>query len=225
MLDNGYVYLATTRLNLYASATDWALVFELFGFSPRAGIPDLLVTAFTSRPVRTKSAADWVSEEAYRNHLQLYANVEQTWFYPIEDEEWIDPDDCERLANEAVSLILRGSRTPVPSPADCAAAGVRLQEPPTPLVFEVTRALAFHHRDAVLATESERRANLLPELQSILTLEDWHHPDVVDPDALPSRTETFQQLAQVLSAADPALYDTSEQPNTHWSNWPEGGTL
>jgi len=36
MLDNGYVYLAASRLSLHRSTTDWALVIEVFGFSPRA---------------------------------------------------------------------------------------------------------------------------------------------------------------------------------------------
>ena len=37
MLDNGYVYLAATQLSLYRSTMDWAVVIEVFGFSPRAG--------------------------------------------------------------------------------------------------------------------------------------------------------------------------------------------
>jgi hypothetical protein len=49
MLDNGYVYLAATRLSLYRSATDWAIVIEVFGFSPRAGLPDTHIYTFASR--------------------------------------------------------------------------------------------------------------------------------------------------------------------------------
>src|SRR5688572_15980799 len=101
MLDNGYVYPAAARLSLYTARGDWALVFETFGFSPRAEVPDLLVTAFTSRPVRTKTAADYVSEEAFRNYLARNPNVEQTFFFPLDGEEWIDPDDGERLAEGA----------------------------------------------------------------------------------------------------------------------------
>jgi hypothetical protein len=33
MLDNGYVYLAATRLSLFRSPRDWAMVIEVFGFS------------------------------------------------------------------------------------------------------------------------------------------------------------------------------------------------
>jgi len=31
MLDNGYVYLAATRLSLFRSPDDWAIAIEVFG--------------------------------------------------------------------------------------------------------------------------------------------------------------------------------------------------
>ena len=225
MLDNGYVYLAASRLSILSSADDWALVFEVFGFSPRTGIPDLQVAAFTSRPVHRETAADWISEEAYRDFLRHNANLCQTFCYPIEDEDWIDSDDGEHVSSMASTLLLRGEVTPLPSPDDYAAAGIILQEPPRPLVFELSRALAYQRREAVLATAAERRAGLQPDLEQVLLLEDWHHPDVVDPEALPSGTETFRQLALVAATGDPSHYRTGEASNIHWSNWPDGGIL
>ena len=53
MLDNGYVYLAATRLSLFRSAADWAMVIEVFGFSPRAGLGMRASTARHSRRTRT----------------------------------------------------------------------------------------------------------------------------------------------------------------------------
>jgi hypothetical protein len=225
MLDNGYVYLAATRLSVFSSVADWAIVFEVFGFSPRAGLPDLFVTAFTSRPVHDKIASDFASDEAYRNFLQRNAKLHQDVCFPIEDEDWIDAEDGEHVNGSAASLRLRGETIPLPGPTDYAAAGVKFEDDSSPLVFELCRALAFLRRDAVLATEAERRRGLQPDLRQVLLLEDWHHPDVVDPDALPSGTETFRQLAQVAATGDISQYRTSESPNTHWSNWPFGGTL
>jgi hypothetical protein len=225
MLDNGYVYLAASRLSLFASDEDWAMVFEIFGYSPREGIPDLMVTAFTSRPVRTRSVADYVSDEAWQGHLGLYAQVEQTAFFPIECDDWLDPDMSEQVAAGASSLVLRGRRILLPDEEAYRNAGITLEQPDRPMVFELARALAFHHRDQVLATQAELRTHLVPELTPLLVLDDWHHPNVVDEDAPPSSTETFRQFAEVLSCADPSLYRSSETPNTHWSNWPDGGTL
>ena len=46
MLDNGYVYLAATRLSLFRDNADWAMTIEVFGFSPRAELPDASVYCF-----------------------------------------------------------------------------------------------------------------------------------------------------------------------------------
>jgi hypothetical protein len=70
MLDNGYVYLAATRLSLFRSTTDWALVIEVFGFSPRAGVPDLNVSTFASTLTDRKQPTDYVSIEAFENYLR-----------------------------------------------------------------------------------------------------------------------------------------------------------
>ena len=36
MLDNGYVYPAASRLSLFRSDADWALVIETFGYNHRS---------------------------------------------------------------------------------------------------------------------------------------------------------------------------------------------
>jgi len=35
----------------------------------------------------------------------------------------------------------------------------------------------------------------------------------------------FQQLAKVLETGDVGHYRATKPSNTHWRNWPEGGTL
>ncbi|MGC4767981.1 DUF7003 family protein [Micromonospora sp. DT44] len=41
----------------------------------------------------------------------------------------------------------------------------------------------------------------------------------------PSRSETFRQIADALATGDRTLYAPKAQPNTHWSHWPESGSL
>lgn len=41
----------------------------------------------------------------------------------------------------------------------------------------------------------------------------------------PSSYETWQLIAKVISQNNPALYKPTLQPNTHWKNWPESGSL
>ena len=66
--------------------------------------------------------------------------------------------------------------------------------------------------------------SVTPELQQLLQLDEWHHPDLAG-DERPSQLESFRQLAAVLASGDVANYRPSTPANTHWRNWPDGGTL
>jgi hypothetical protein len=91
-------------------------------------------------------------------------------------------------------------------------------------VFELSRYLAETRRDDVLATHEERIKQVLPGLPQVLLLDEWHHPDLVVGER-PSATQTFRQIADVAASGDATKYQTTEPPNTHWSNWPDGGLL
>lgn len=223
MLDNGYFYLAATRLSLHRTAADWAMVFEVFGYSPRAGQPNLFIETFASMLCNRDSSEAYVNDEAYQKYLANNPNNELRAVYPIDGDDWID--DQEGVANDARELVLRGQKLAIPSEDEYAERNITLEQPPHVKVYELCRFVADVARDSVLATAQERRLNVLPEMTQILQLEEWHHPDVKETDDRPSGSETFQQLAQVLATGNFALYKPSRSPNTHWRNWPEGGSL
>lgn len=224
MLDNGYVYLAASRLALFRSEIDWAITFEIFGYSPRAGVPDLNVTTFGSSVVCNKSTSDFITEDAYNAFLANNRNWRQKFFFPIEDESWIDQDNQEMVDPVATSLILRGRTVPLPTDADYLEASIEPVVIGGRPIVDMSRALAARYRNDVLASSEERRNNLRDTMKEILTLDDWVHPDVIDPSCLPSRSETFIELAAVLTSGDVDLY--RQRPgNSHWSNWPNGGSL
>jgi hypothetical protein len=222
MLDNGYYYLAASRLNLYRSPDDWALVFEIFGFSPRAFEPDLQVVTFGSTLVRGDLGARFPDAEAREAYLRQHPHDEIGFHHPIGGEVWIGEE--EDVAEGTAEIEVRGETVPLPADEAYRRAGIERERPDRTFIFELCRALACERREAVLATEEERRANLPAGVERLLVLDDWHHPDLAA-EVLPSETATFRELAAVLAAGDPDLYRASEEPNTHWSNWPEGGTL
>jgi hypothetical protein len=224
MLDNGYVYPAATRLSLYRSTDDWGMVIEIFGFSPRAGLPDIHIYTFASQLVRAKSEIDYVSRQAYESYLANNQHNESTFVYPIEEGEWQDTENSEFLASGATKAIVRGEPMDTPPLQEYGANGITLQEPPNIYVFEFCRLLAATTRGSVLATTDERRRCLPAELDQILQLEEWNHPDLGNGE-LPSANATFRSLAEVLSYGTAETYQPKGAPNTHWSNWPEGGTL
>jgi len=87
-------------------------------------------------------------------------------------------------------------------------------------MWDICRRLTPGHRELLLADESEWRSRNLPR---VLVLDDWNHPDLSTTP--PSASETFQLIAEVLATGDPARHRPTQLPNTHWSNWPESGSL
>ena len=225
MLDNGYIYLAATRLSAFRSSEDWAMVIEVFGFSPREGLPSTSICTFGSSLRGRRTPEHFMSRKAYDLYVENNPSNEFDAVFPIEPGIWIDEDDPETVKPGTDELILRDEVFQLPAPDDYLRLGVELEDPPRVQVFELCRGLAHLARDKVLASPGERRINVPDQMESVLTLDEWSHPNVVDEAARPSGSDTFRQLARVLVSGDASLYRPSEAPNTHWSHWPEGGTL
>lgn len=225
MLDNGYVYLAATRLSLFRSKIDWAMVIEVFGFSPRAGLPDTYIQTFASRSHERNPLENYVNRQAYEKYLADNPNNEFRSIFPVHEGPWQDAENGEFVAQDAHEVLVRNHAIPLPTVGEYACHGIELAQAPRVQVFELCRLLAGIAREQVLATPTERRISVLPEMEQLLQLEEWHHPNVVDEEERPSGSETFQQLARVLASGDVRLYDPSQPPNTHWRNWPDGGRL
>lgn len=224
MLDNGYVFLAATRLTLHRSDSDWSMVFESFGFSPRGMQPDVTIQTFGSRLHNRKTAADFVKKRAYKDYLKANPTSEFHSGFPVEPGDWQNPEICELVVNGAELVRVRGRDIRIPTIDAVAEYRIVPEDPPNLLVFELCRYLAEVARELVLATPEERCFNVPPDMEQILQLEEWTHPNIVD-DELPSEVEGFQQLARVLSTGSVDEYGPTTPPNTHWSNWPEGGRL
>ena len=223
ILDHPYVYLAATRLTAYRSTPDWALVIEVFGYAPRAGIPEICIQTFASHFQTRGTKSIHTSEKAHEIYLANHPNDDSRYVYPI-DQLSQDPENEEFVSDAATTILLRDIQIDLPGPSEYKTVGIELMEHPKVRVFELCRYLAQSHRAKVLATPEERRVSVLPEMEQILQLEEWHHPDVGNNELL-SNSEAFQQLAAVMASGNPSLYKPTEEPNTHWSNWPEGGTL
>lgn len=224
MLDNGYVYPAASRLSVHRSAENWALVFEIFGYSPRAELPGTTILTFAGQLFERNKRDSYVSDAAYADYLKHNPHNEDRRVWPIEDGDWMAESDREMLSAEGAAFLLRGQRLRTPEANAYKAHGIKLSEAPDVMVFEFCRWLAAEHREALLATPQERRVSLTPDLEEVLVLDDWHHPDLAG-GKVASESKTFQQLAQVLATGDTKHYRPTEKPNTHWRNWPDGGLL
>jgi hypothetical protein len=201
------------------------MVIEVFGFSPRSGLPDTHLHTFASQLHERDVASAYASPEAYESYIADNPNNDSRFIFPIGEGDWQEDQNCEMVADGARELVVRGQRLPIPCVDEYTERGITLGNPPSVHVFELCRYVAEVARESVLATPQERHISVLPGMTQILQLEDWHHPNVVEDDDRPSGSETFQQLAQVLATGNTEPYQPSRPPNTHWRNWPECGML
>lgn len=118
-------------------------------------------------------------------------------------------DDGWRVSQEARALRIRGEEVTIPSA--CRGQGYEV----------LLRTLLETHREAFRATEAELQKILGQDLPLFLRLTEWRHPLVDEP---PSQVETFSLLAEAIATGRPELYAPTQPSNTHWSNWPEGGS-
>lgn len=114
MLDNGYVYCAATRLALYFSPSDWALVIEVFGFNPRGGSPDVNVCTFASRLHARNSRDQYVTDEAHDRYIENNPHNESRFFFPL-DDQWQDDVDTELVSENATKVLVRNHPVPLPA--------------------------------------------------------------------------------------------------------------
>jgi hypothetical protein len=214
MLDNGYVYPADVRLTVYRDSLDWLMIIEVLGaYTPRAS-----------------------GCGSFQNCLHLYGSAlhrgpgtaDEDFLYPIESlaSDPLFEDDYEwNLRPEARSLRIKGhAATFDPSPESLARKGIELLDPPDVDPPAVLRSLLPENRNVLFASEDELAARNPKKLPFWLRLDEWNHPDLAN-DVMPSDSETFRMLANAIVAGDTSLYTPTLPPNTHWKNWPEGGTL
>ncbi|MFJ2017559.1 DUF7003 family protein [Streptomyces nodosus] len=110
-----------------------------------------------------------------------------------------------------VPVVVRGTALTVEADA-----GTPLQD--------VFRLLAPANRGLLLADETELRAGIPSDLPELMRLDEWNEPKDLW-DVMPSGHETFQMIAEVLDSGDPTWYRPTLPANTHWSHWPDAGTL
>ncbi|RZJ52806.1 MAG: hypothetical protein EOO44_10660 [Flavobacterium sp.] len=212
MLDNGYISPAGTKLIAYRDEKRWVIIIEAIGFSYRGG-----------------------GHNGISNCLHIFGNC-LNYDPGMQNENFLyltdDTNDCNTFDDEefylnknCTSFLLRNLSFPIIHNRDkYKQAGIILEDEEKINAFEFLRLLNELHYDKLIATEEEIRERIPVDIPLILEEREWFHPDLVNGE-LPSENETFIQISKILETGNTALYKPTHNPNTHWSNWPEGGTL
>lgn len=224
MLDNAYTYPASTRLHAYRSETQWALVIEALGFNHRldgAERFDPGTYAFGTAIEHPGLTSAYVGDEDGNDQSRMGPG-------PVSDEAnsklCFDEDDA--FIHPATDVIVvRGNKLAVPHDREFYAShDIDLGDSYRIAAYELLRGLVIEHKGTFMFPEDQIR-NIVPaSLDKVLTLEEWHHPDLAEGHK-PSDVEAFRMIAEVLVTGDASLYRPREVPNTHWKHWPEGGAL
>lgn len=243
ILDNGYTYLVDVRLSAYGDEARWAILIEIMGVMARAQGFDNFIYAFGNCLTPTRTSANFATEEAWLTWRDRHVLWDSMSVSPVEseglldeapkedDDEWTeeDPDDerwqCDLpLRRDAEDFKIRDRTVRVPDVRHYQDRHIRLEHDPHVQLHELMRFVAEDYRALLVATEEELRALIPGDLPLLLRLDEWWHPDCAN-DEKPSETETFRMIADVLATGDRKRWKPPVEPNTHWSNWPNGGTL
>lgn len=128
----------------------------------------------------------------------------------IENMEDVESrDDPERYLGTA-PLVVRGH-------------AIGIDAPKGEELASAFRRLVPAHRDLLFGDDAEVRRRLPAGLPQLLQLEEWNQPDLFETP--PGQSQTYQLIAVVLESLDPGRYRPTLAPNTHWSNWPDSGSL
>lgn len=221
-LGHPYVYTANSRLTLYANEVHWAIVSEVSGWNPRAATFLLTMTFFGNCLERLKPAGNTTWNAEFITLIEqapMHEAVEQlaTTATPV----------AIKVRDRSVLVPAMGGSTFIPNVGSQPwPKGARPQD--------VGRYVAYEYADLCRATDTEKRMHLPSGLPELMTIDQWHHrywyyshaPNNAGPigDA-PSSYETYRLIAEVLATRDPSRYRPTLKPNSHWSNWPQAGSL
>ncbi|MGB3756099.1 MAG: hypothetical protein WBA07_06965 [Rivularia sp. (in: cyanobacteria)] len=195
--DNMNYDMVTARLTGFRNDDDWALTIEqvVSWYSLNGVEPVLMISAFGSRVL--------INEP-----FVIYYPIK----YPLNE---LEEEDDE--IPESISVIIREEQFMINSS--------EIERNPhlsDYIDFDLMIHLVDRHRAKILATETEFRQIVPAVLAQIIQLDNWHHPDVYNPNSdfsLPSRTKSMQAIAEVLASGKPELYQPCEEDNVDWRKW------
>ena len=211
-LGNANWLLASVRLTAFSNGSDWAMFVELLqqGYTT-CGMDDLLNFVYpygnTIGPAvgLTPSGLRYIGEKGS--------------FWPEFEFREHDGRPIFALRGGVKAVRVREREVAVPkSPGEYSEVGVRLDFPPDVQVQEFLQWLSAARSSAVFEPDEALLSRMIKPLPLVLRLREWYHPVMPDRE-LPSQTETFQQIAEVLATGDPTKYKPTRSPNTDWRNW------
>lgn len=214
MLDNGYYYHADQQLKIYRSGKDWIMILQVIQYHNHCFSTDGITTIVYQ----------------YGNLLDIEDTfTDDSFHFPIPEQAsevfLDDAEDYSSFLNPEISSIHLGSvQIPLEHNSDrYAERGITLESKNKIRPWEVLRYITPEYSKYLWI--SQEQLNVESRFKEEITLSRWEHPDGFETSL--SDMKCFQYIAECLAENKPfqkELIETKES-NTHWSNWPMGGTF
>ncbi|MDY6901299.1 MAG: hypothetical protein SWZ49_24970 [Cyanobacteriota bacterium] len=195
--DNMNYDMVTARLTGFSNDEDWALTIEqiVSWYSLNGVEPVLMISAFGSRIMINEPFVTYFPVKYPLGELE-------------EDEEDI-PQSISVMIREEQFTINSSEIERNPHLSDY-------------IDFDLIIHLVNNYRTKILATKTEFTKIVPQELTQIIQLDNWHHPDVYNPNSefsMPSKTKSMQMIAEVIVSGNPESYQPYEENNVDWQKW------
>jgi hypothetical protein len=212
ILGNANMLLGAVRLTAFSNVADWAMFVEILEQDYSCdGMDGLLDAIYSFGSVHGGNPG--------LTPKGLLHIAEKGSFWPEFEFREHEGSPIFALREGVRAVRVRGQEISVPkSLEEYGEVGVRLDFPPDVQVQEFLQWLSASHGPAVFEPDEALLGCLTKPLPLVLRLREWYHPVMPDRE-LPSQTETFQQIAEVLATGDPTKYKPKKPPNTDWRNW------
>jgi len=202
----GFIYV-DSRICVYASREHWAVVIQEIIVNPHVPGTDSVANIFyvwdSKHNIGLKeSEIVQIASDDYNN--ELFSGF--------------------HLNKDAKTIKIRDSIVPIPQSLEVyKRKNIELLDDGQILEYHLMRALTPEHRETFFFKDDEILKKLDLDIPKLLQLEEWRHPIVYEDTTFeyPTGCEVFKLIAKVIESLDPSLYQPTERPNTHWSNWTE----
>ena len=222
-LEHGYCETANSKIHLYADKDNWAIILEKSGYQNRGKFAVIELNYIGN-------CIDYPSNKSngriYITNTKSIFLITTEEFYRIENKSGTEMEQFELIDNSITEVKIREELITVELNSEkYDKLGINLREENNSRKLigfsDLIRFFRETNSEIITAKEEEIKSQIPNNLQKIMTINEFHHLSIYE-EKLPSQSETYQLIANVLINRDSSIWKPKLCSNNHWSNWESG---